>query len=58
VDDLEKAISKDRQAHGKKPLKPKEQAHKTKEVKSSTTKEDSDYMVREGKPFLSPLHKA
>lgn len=50
MDDLEKAIGKDRQAHGKKPLKPKEETPETKEVKSSTTDPDSGYMVREGKP--------
>jgi transposase len=50
MDDLEKAISKDRKDHGKKPLKPKEQTPESKEIKSSTTDPDSGYMVREGKP--------
>lgn len=50
MEDLEKAISKDRKDHGKKPLKPKEQTPQVKEVKSSTTDSDSGYMVREGKP--------
>jgi IS5 family transposase len=50
LDDLEKAIGKDRQAHGKTPLKPKEQEPETAEVKESTTDPDSGYMVRDGKP--------
>ena len=50
LDDLEEAIGKDRQAHGKKPLKAKEEPAETKEVKSSTTDPDSGYMVRDGKP--------
>ena len=50
MDDLEKAVGKDRKDHGKKPLKPKEQEPETKEVKSSTTDPDSGYMVRDGKP--------
>lgn len=48
--ELEEAIAEDRKAHGKKALKPKEQAPEIKEVKSSTTDPDSGYMVREGKP--------
>ncbi len=50
VDALEDAIGKDRQAHGKKPLKAKEEVPETREVKSSTTDPDSGYMVRDGKP--------
>lgn len=50
MEDLEKAIGKDRQAHGKKPLKAKEEQPETTEVKSSTTDPDSGYMVRDGKP--------
>lgn len=50
MDDLEKAIGKDRQAHGKKPLKAKEERPETRDVKSSTTDPDSGYMVRDGKP--------
>ena len=50
MDELEKALGKDRQAHGKKPLKPKEQAPETTEIKESTTDPDSGYMVRDGKP--------
>ena len=48
--ELEKAINADRKAHGKKPLKPKKEEPKTKEIKSSTTDPDSGYMVRDGKP--------
>jgi transposase len=48
--DLEEAINTDRKAHGKKPLKSKQQGAETKEVKSSTSDPDSGYMVREGKP--------
>ena len=48
--DLEKAVNADRKAHGKKPLKPKQEESKAKEVKSSTTDPDSGYMVRDGKP--------
>ena len=50
MEDLEKAICKDRQAHGKKPLKVKQEQPETREVKSSTTDPDSGYMVRDGKP--------
>ena len=48
--ELEEAIAEDRKAHGKKPLRPKEQEPETKEVKTSTTDPDSGYMVRDGKP--------
>ncbi len=48
--ELEEAIDQDRQAHGKKPLSPKESETESKEVKISTTDPDSGYMVREGKP--------
>lgn len=47
---LEEDITKDREAHGKKPLKAKEQTPETKETRVSTTDPDSGYMVREGKP--------
>lgn len=50
LDDLEEAITKDRKAHGKKPLPSKEKVDESKEVKVSTTDPDSGYMVREGKP--------
>ena len=47
---LEEDIIKDREAHGKKPLKEKEELSETKETKVSTTDPDSGYMMREGKP--------
>jgi transposase len=48
--ELEKAVNADRKVHGKKPLKPRKEEPKPKEVKSSTTDPDSGYMVRDGKP--------
>lgn len=50
LDELEKSITADRKAHGKKPLKAKEKKAETREVKSSPVDPDSGYMVREGKP--------
>jgi len=50
LEELESAITPDRKAHGKKPLKQKEPVVETREVKQSTTDPDSGYMVREGKP--------
>jgi transposase len=50
LEELESAITADRKAHGKKPLKQKEPAVETREVKQSTTDPESGYMVREGKP--------
>jgi transposase len=47
---LEEDITKDRAAHGKKPLPVKEASPEIKETKVSTTDPDSGYMVREGKP--------
>jgi transposase len=47
---LEEDVTKDREAHGKKPLQEKESAPEVKETKVSTTDPDSGYMVREGKP--------
>lgn len=49
-DDLNKDINKDREDHGKKPLKAKTKEPIVKETKISTTDPDSGYMVREGKP--------
>lgn len=48
---LERAISEDREAHGKSPLPP-EDTQKTdkKTIKVSTTDGEAGYMVREGKP--------
>lgn len=48
--ELETAVNQDRQAHGKKPLKPQAPKPEIKDVKESTTDPDSGYMVREGKP--------
>lgn len=50
IKQLDQAVSEDRQAHGKKELKPREEGTETKEVKVSTTDPDSGYMMREGKP--------
>ena len=50
IEDLERDIAADREAHGKKPLPPREPAPATKEIKVSTTDPDSGYLVREGKP--------
>ncbi|WP_127490455.1 IS1182 family transposase [Paenibacillus ehimensis] len=50
LDDLDEAVQADREAHGKKPLKPRKEVTQTKETKVSTTDPDSGYMVRDGKP--------
>ena len=50
MDRLEEDIARDRESHGKKPLKEKETQPETKETKVSTTDPDSGYMMREGKP--------
>jgi len=48
---LDQAVTEDRAAHGKGPLKDKPEADpETKEIKVSRTDKDSGYMVREGKP--------
>ena len=47
---LEAAITEDRAAHGKGPLKAKAAAVETREIKVSRTDKDSGYMVRDGKP--------
>ena len=47
---LDAAVDEDREAHGKKPLKAKEEAPETKSTKISRTDKDAGYMVREGKP--------
>ena len=49
-DDLDAAVTADRAAHGKKPLKPKDRQPAVKETKVSRTDPDAGYMVREGKP--------
>lgn len=54
VNDLDKAIEKDRQDHGKKPLKKKDDddndSPPTRQIKQSTTDPQSGYMHRDGKP--------
>lgn len=50
LETLEEDVTRDREAHGKKPLKEKETPPEVKETKVSTTDPDSGYMVREGKP--------
>jgi transposase len=47
---LDAAITEDRAAHGKAPLKPSEAQPETREIKVSRTDKDSGYMVRDGKP--------
>jgi len=49
-DDLDEAITEDRAAHGKKPLKDKPRQPVEKESRISRTDPDSGYMVRDGKP--------
>ena len=48
--ELDAAIEADREAHGKRPLRPREESTELKEIKVSRTDPDSGYMVREGKP--------
>ncbi|WP_248924449.1 IS1182 family transposase [Paenibacillus hamazuiensis] len=50
MEELDEAIRADREAHGKKPLKPREEVEETKLTKVSTTDPESGYMVRDGKP--------
>ena len=50
LETLEEDVARDREAHGKKPLKDKEAVPEIKGTKVSTTDPDSGYMVREGKP--------
>ena len=48
---LDRAVTEDRAAHGKSPLKEQPEAEpETKEIKVSRTDKDSGYMVRDGKP--------
>lgn len=49
-DDLDAAVTADRAAHGKKPLKPKDRQPSVKDTKVSRTDPDAGYMVRDGKP--------
>lgn len=50
LEELDAAVDEDREAHDKRPLKPKDEAPKTKSTKVSRTDKDAGYMVREGKP--------
>ncbi|MGO4792408.1 IS1182 family transposase [Paenibacillus sp. 2KB_20] len=50
MDELNGAVEADRKAHGKKPLKPREDVVEKKEIKVSKTDPDSGYMIRDGKP--------
>lgn len=50
LDALDQAITDDRAAHGKKPLKPAEHEPPIKETKVSRTDPDAGYMIRDGKP--------
>jgi transposase len=47
---LEEAITEDRAAHGKAPLKDKPMEEQPRQIKVSRTDPDSGYMVRDGKP--------
>jgi transposase len=47
---LNQAVEEDRMAHGKKPLKEREEVNEEKEIKISTTDAESGYMYRTGKP--------
>lgn len=47
---LDAAVTEDRAAHGKAPLKDRSSPAGSKEIKLSRTDKDSGYMVREGKP--------
>lgn len=50
--ELDEAVAADRKAHGKKPLKDKDESSDppTKNIKSSTTDPESGFMHRDGKP--------
>lgn len=50
IADLDADVEKDRENHGKKPLKERETEVKTKETRVSTTDPESGFMTREGKP--------
>lgn len=48
---LDRAVTEDRAAHGKRPLKEQPESEpETREIKVSRTDKDSGYMVRDGKP--------
>jgi transposase len=50
LEELDEAVTKEREKHGKKPLKKKEHKPEIKEKKVSTTDPDSGYMFRDRKP--------
>lgn len=50
LEDLDAAVDADREAHGKKPLKARDEKPESKSTKVSRTDKDAGYMVREGKP--------
>lgn len=50
LDELDKDINEDREAHGKTPLKKKDQTPENKSIKVSKTDPESGYMVRDNKP--------
>lgn len=50
MDELNKAVEKDRIQNGKKPLKPKEEVKETKTIRVSKTDPESGYLYRENKP--------
>ena len=51
LEELDADIAAEREAHGRKPLKPREDNEpEQKETKISTTDPDSGYMIRDGKP--------
>ncbi|ASK63859.1 IS5/IS1182 family transposase [Virgibacillus phasianinus] len=49
IEELDQAIEDDRQAHGKKPLKNREEMKKTKNIRKSKTDPDSGFMSRDQK---------
>lgn len=49
-DELDAAVTADRAAHGKRPLKAKDRQPPVKETRISRTDPDAGYMVRDGKP--------
>ncbi|MFP3423062.1 IS5/IS1182 family transposase, partial [Bacillus sp. SIMBA_161] len=48
--DLDEAVQEDREVHGKKPLKEKEEMKTKKDIRQSTTDPESGYLYRENKP--------
>lgn len=50
LDDLDRAVTEDREAHGLKPLIPKEEEPEVKQVQTSTTDPDARWMKRDRKP--------